>query len=127
MAQRILCAQKTSQAACTGEQADDGLYCTWNAGAHRCQAEKHTALLLPLTCPGSRAHTFMRCQRHTNSAACRADPACGTADDGWTCYPRWLLDVAAAKPNTTAQAVAEQTALLLLKGERMVGAGAGRL
>jgi hypothetical protein len=94
--------------------ASANLYCTWDTVNSRCLADPYASLLMPLTCAGSKARSFMTCGRKGVINACRTDTQCVLGKQA-RCFPAWLVSEARAQ-NITEQAVAEATALAILKG-----------
>lgn len=113
-AQHVVCPQYTTQAACQAMPASARMHCSWDSLNSRCMADPDASLLMPLSCPGSKARSYMNCGRRGHINACRTDTECVLGKQN-RCFPAWLVSEARAK-NTTEQAVAEATALAILKG-----------
>lgn len=113
-AQHVLCRQLPTQAECQGTPASAELYCAWDAMNSRCLADPYASLVLPMTCSSSKARSFMNCGRRGMVNGCRTDPECVLGKQA-RCFPAWLVSEARAA-NVTEQAIAEATALSILKG-----------
>lgn len=113
-AQHVVCQQYTTQAACQSTPTSVQLQCAWDSLNSRCMADPYASLLMPLSCMGSKARSFMTCGRKGHMNACRTDTDCVLGKQA-RCFPAWLVSEARAK-NTTEQDVAEAMALAILKG-----------
>ncbi len=113
-AQHVICQQYTTQAICQSTPATAQVHCSWDNLNSRCLADPYASLLMPLSCPGSKARSYMNCGRRGHINACRTDTECVLGKQN-RCFPAWLVSEARAK-NTTEQTVAEATALAILKG-----------
>jgi hypothetical protein len=76
--------------------------------------DPYASLVMPLTCAGSKAHSFITCGRKGARGACRAGQGCVLGKQA-RCFPAWLVSEARAR-NATEQDVAEATALSILEG-----------
>lgn len=113
-AQQVVCQQYNTQAACQSTPPSAQLQCAWDQLNSRCMADPYASLLMPLSCAGSKARSFMTCGRKGAINACRTDSDCVLGKQA-RCFPAWLVSEARAK-NTTEQDIAEATAVALLKG-----------
>lgn len=123
LAQHVLCKLHDSQASCQAA-TPAAMWCSWDSYNGRCVPDPYASLMLPLSCPGSKLHTMMRCGRAGVMGGCASDAAeCATGTQG-RCYPRWLVDQA-KQGGKDEQSLAEAAAVAILEGARHIPPGEG--